>query len=417
MDRQMSSPLLDEGAIGGTPVPNRMVRAGTGETMSPPDGSVTEPLVGLYEDLARGGVGLIITGHLYVDERGKYAPGQTGICDDGLLAGLQRLTAGVHRYGGVIFAQLAHAGSQSRVPGNRPVAPSPVPNPLTGQPVAAAGEADVEEAVAAFGRAARRAVEAGFDGVHIHGANGYLISEFASPLTNARDDRWSAGWGGLFPREVASAVRSSVPAGFPVVMKIGVVDAPPGGLGADGTVDPGVAGLVEAAALDAVEVSCNLMQAPTDSARQYVAVDTRRAVQDWLVHRVGAAPEPEGYFRPWARRLRDLVDVPVIVAGGMRTVETMEDVVASGDADFVAMARPFIREPDLAAQIAAGRRGLVDCTSCNLCLMHEGHHPLQCWRVPRRRLFEHAWYRLRGGFRNKPDIIPVAHTPSPPNRD
>jgi 2,4-dienoyl-CoA reductase-like NADH-dependent reductase (Old Yellow Enzyme family) len=83
----------------------------------------------------------------------------------------------------------------------------------------------------------------------------------------------------------------------------------------------------------------------------------------------------------------------------MRTTQTMERVLASGDADFVAMARPLIREPDLVEQLAAGRTGRVDCTSCNICLMHEGHHSLRCWRTPRRRLLAHAAYRLSGGFK------------------
>ena len=97
------------------------------------------------------------------------------------------------------FAQLAHSGSQSRVPRQRPVAPLPVPNALTDRPVAEAGEDEIQEAILAFGSAAVRAAKAGFDGVHIHGANGYLISEFSSPLTNHRDD----GWGGSVARREA----------------------------------------------------------------------------------------------------------------------------------------------------------------------------------------------------------------------
>jgi 2,4-dienoyl-CoA reductase-like NADH-dependent reductase (Old Yellow Enzyme family) len=101
---------------------------------------------------------------------------------------------------------------------------------------------------------------------------------------------------------------------------------------------------------------------------------------------------------PWARRVRERVDTTLVAVGGMRRVETMQALVAAGDADFVALARPFIREPTLARQIAEGRTGRVDCTSCNLCLRHEGHHALRCWRTPRRRLIEHAAFRLRGGF-------------------
>ncbi len=401
--------LLREGHIGSVTLRNRVIRAGTSESMAEPEsGIMTMPLLDLYERLAANRIGGIITGHLFVHPRGKYARGQTGIHNDNMLAGLMDLTDRVHRHGGVIFAQLAHAGSQSRVPGNTPLAPSPVPNPLTGSQMQEAREPEIEETISAFGAAARRAVSAGFDGVHIHGANGYLITEFTSPVTNRRDDEW----GGTperrdsFPRAVVDAVRAEVPDGYPVMMKLGMVDAVDGGLDIDESVRR--AGILVAAGLDAVEVSCGLMQAPTDSANTYVAVGPRRAAQDLLIHRLASKPRPEAYFRPWAKALRKRVDTTVILVGGMRTTETMTDVLESGDADFVAMARPLIREPDLVAQIEAGRVGLVDCTSCNLCLIHEGHHPLQCWRRPRTRLLEHAIYRLTGGFK-RAGVIPTRH--------
>ncbi len=405
----IADPLFEKGRIGPVTLRNRILRAGTSESMADPEsGAMTPALLDLYERLAANRVGGIITGHLYVHSRGRYARGQTGIHDDATMAGLRSLTDAVHRHGGVIFAQLAHAGSQSRVPGNTPLAPSPVPNPLTGNDVEGATDADVEEAVEAFGAAAARAVAAGFDGVHIHGANGYLITEFTSPITNGRDDAWGgdAVRRDAFPAAVVRAVRQAVPTGYPVTMKIGFVDAIPGGLEVAESVRR--AGVLVAAGLDGVEVSCGLMQAPTDSANTYVAVGPRRAAQDLLIHRLTAAPRPEAYFRPWAQALRAEVDTTVILVGGMRTTETIRDVLCSGDADFVAMARPLIREPDLVAQIEAGREGQVDCTSCNLCLIHEGHHPLQCWRTPRVRLLQHAVYRFSGGFK-RAEVIPTQH--------
>jgi 2,4-dienoyl-CoA reductase-like NADH-dependent reductase (Old Yellow Enzyme family) len=395
----MDSKLFDPGAIGGLKIRNRFVRPATSETMADVRGAPTEQLIRLYETLARHEVGVIITGHLYAHRRGQYAPRQTGIYEDSLVPGLAEVTTRVRRHGARFFAQLAHAGSQSRVPALQPLAPSPVPNALTGRMVPAASEAEIEEAIDSFGAAAARAVEAGFDGVHIHGANGYLISEFASPLANRRDDRWggSAEARDAFPLAVVEAVRAAVPQHFPVTMKIGFVDAPAGGLNLDESVRR--AGLLVEAGVDAVEVSCGVMESPTDSAKKYVAVDRRRAIEDLLVHRVLAEPGPESYFRNWARALRRSVETKIVLVGGMRRTQTMEDVLRSGDADFVALARPLIREPDLIRQIKGGRRGRVDCTSCNLCLMHEGHHSLRCWRKPRRRLLQHAVYRLRGGLR------------------
>jgi 2,4-dienoyl-CoA reductase-like NADH-dependent reductase (Old Yellow Enzyme family) len=390
--------LLAPGRLGPIPTRNRIIRAGTSETMALPDGRVSDQLIGLYRTLAANDVGAIFTGHLFCHEHGRYARRQAGIHEDALLPGLSRLAAAVHAADGVVLAQVAHAGSQSRATHVAPLAPSAVPNALTGRRVAAGSDAEIREAVSAFAAGAGRAIEAGFDGVHIHGANGYLISEFLSPLTNQRDD----DWGGdperrmRFAVEVVRAVRAVVPQDRALTMKLGLVDAPAGGLGLDESV--AVARRLAAGGLDALELSCGVMLAPTDSARTYVAVDRRRAAADLLVHRLLAGPAPEAYFLPWARRVREQVGVPLVAVGGMRRTETMEQVLAAGHADFIAMARPFIREPDLARQIVQGRTGLVDCTSCNICLMHEGQHSLRCWRTPRRRLVRHAAYLLLGGF-------------------
>lgn len=393
------SRLFEAGTIGSLVTRNRVVRAGTSETMATDGGEVTPQYVDLYETLARHDVGLLFTGHLYCAARGQYARRQTGIHSDAMIGGLRSVTDAVHRHGAPIFAQLAHAGSQSRVQAGEPLAPSAVPNALTGREVRDATEDEIAEATDAFAAGARRAVAAGFDGIHIHAANGYLISEFSSPVANRRTDRWGGSEEARdrFALEVVRAVRSAVGPDLPVTLKLGMVDAVPDGLGLEESVRR--AGRLVEAGLDGIEVSCGIMRLATDSARQYVAVDRRRALEDLLVHRVLKEPAAEAYFMPWAQALRRAVDTTIIVVGGMRTTQTMEGVLASGDCDFVAMARPLIREPDLVSQLANGRTGRVDCTSCNICLMHEGHHSLRCWRKPRHRLLAHAVFRLSGGFK------------------
>lgn len=393
------SRLFEAGTIGSLATRNRVVRAGTSETMATDGGEVTPQYVDLYETLARHDVGLLFTGHLYCAARGQYARRQTGIHSDAMIGGLRSVTDAVHRHGAPIFAQLAHAGSQSRVQAGEPLAPSAVPNALTGREVRDATEDEIAEATDAFAAGARRAVAAGFDGIHIHAANGYLISEFSSPVANRRTDRWGGSEEARdrFALEVVRAVRSAVGPDLPVTLKLGMVDAVPDGLGLEESVRR--AGRLVEAGLDGIEVSCGIMRLATDSARQYVAVDRRRALEDLLVHRVLKEPAAEAYFMPWAQALRRAVDTTIIVVGGMRTTQTMEGVLASGDCDFVAMARPLIREPDLVSQLANGRTGRVDCTSCNICLMHEGHHSLRCWRKPRHRLLAHAVFRLSGGFK------------------
>ncbi|MFL5836331.1 MAG: NADH:flavin oxidoreductase [Solirubrobacteraceae bacterium] len=392
--------MFEPGQLGPLELRNRIVRAGTSETMADERGAVTDEYVALYETLSRNDVGLIFTGHLYCAERGQYARRQTGIYSDDLVPGLRRVADAVHRHGGRILAQVAHAGSQSRVQaGTEPLAPSAVPNALTGRDVPEASTAEIGEAIEAFAAGARRAVDAGFDGVHIHAANGYLISEFSSPAANRRIDAWggSAEARDRFALEVARAVRAAVPASMPVTMKLGMVDATPGGLGLDESVRR--AERLVAAGLDGVEISCGVMRAASDSARQYVAVDRRRAAEDLLLHRLLSEAAPEAYFLPWARAVRSAVETVIVLVGGMRTTHTMNRVLAAGDADLVALSRPLIREPDLVRQLARGRTGRVDCTSCNICLLHEGHHSLRCWRTPRRNLVEHALFRLGGGLR------------------
>ena len=397
----LTSHLFEPGSIGRLAIRNRLVRAGTSETMAGGGGEVTDELVSLYETLARNEVGLIITGHLYCDQRGQYARNQTGIHEDRLVAGLSSLASAIGRHGARVFAQVAHAGSQSRIQGVQALAPSPIPNVLTGRIVPAASPSEIGDAVQAFGGAAGRAAAAGFDGVHIHGANGYLISEFCSGLTNVREDEWggSPERRDRFALEVVRAVRRAVPPEMPVTMKLGMFDVQPGGLAVSESLDR--AERLVSAGLDGIEVSVNAMQRPTDSARRYVAVDRLRAVSDLLPHRLFASPEPEAYFLPLAQALRPRVECRILLVGGLRKAETMNAVLGRGDADFIALARPFIREPELVRELAAGRTGPAECTSCNLCLMHEGHHSLRCWRVPRGRLAQHALYRVRGGFRRE----------------
>jgi 2,4-dienoyl-CoA reductase-like NADH-dependent reductase (Old Yellow Enzyme family) len=376
--------------------------------MAGPAGQVTDDHITLYETLARNRVALMFTGHMYVEPRGQYERGQTGIHTDDLIPDLARLANAVHRHGAKIFCQIAHAGSQSLVPGNEPLAPSPVSNVMTGREVREASADDIEATIGAFAAAARRALAAGFDGVHIHGANGYLISEFSSPVVNRRADEWggSPERRDRFALEVVRRVRAVVPSGHALTMKLGFVDAVEGGMGLDESVRR--AGRLVAAGLDAVEVSSNLMRGYADSAAPYVAVGAGRALRDLLLHRIAKPPAPEAYFRPWARALRARVRTAIVLVGGLRRRETMEEILQSGDADFLALARPFIREPDLVRQLADGRTGQVDCTSCNLCLMHDGYHSLRCWRKPRSRLLQHAIFRLSGGFRHGAGTQPRA---------
>ncbi len=389
------APYLQPGRIGRLTLKNRLVRAATSESMATTGGEATDPHVKLYGDLAAGGAGLIITGHIFVEPRGQYTPKQMGLHDDAFVPGLTRIVDAVHASGGKIFAELSHAGSQSVMPDVVPVAPSVIPNAIFAREPKEMTPADIDAVVAAFGAAARRAMAAGFDGIHIHSGNGYLVSEFNSPHANRRTDAWGgdAERRSRFIVSVYQVIRAAVGPAVPVTARIGIADTVDHGL----SVDESVARVaqLEALGLDAVEVSLGVMSSYLQNVRPYVGVTRSRALADGLVHRLLSDTVPEAYYRPYAQAVKQAkVKIPVILVGGIRTTATMADVIASGDADFLAMARPFIREPDLPNRLMAGKRGLVDCVSCNICLGHEGKDGLRCWRKNAADLAYHVYCRF-----------------------
>ena len=258
-----------------------------------------------------------------------------------------------------------------------------------------ATRADIDELIESYGRAAGHARAAGFDGVHLHAGHGYLLSSFLSPYTNHRGDEWG---GSLANRQrlIRTVVRTvkEGSGGLPVTVKLGMRDFVPSGLTLDDAIDTAQRLVDDGVA--AIEVSAGITSPTIETVQTYTAVTKRRAAEDKLVHRLFARTPPEGYFAAEARALKPRVSCPVILCGGLRTVEFMEAVLADGVADFVSLGRPLIREPELVNTIAAGRQGLVDCVSCNICLMHEGTHSLRCWRKTNRLLLEHAFHRLTG---------------------
>ena len=396
----MNSALFAPGTIGSVTLKNRFVRSATSETLCAPDGALTDRYISFYRTLARGGAGLILTGHMFVHPRGRYTQSQAGIHRDEFIPALKSFTTAIHDDGGTIFAELGHAGSQCRDPSITPIAPSRVENFISHrEPVEATG-AEIMEAIAAFGQAARRAREAGFDGVHIHAGHGYLISQFSSPFGNRRDDDWGgdAARRGRFVAEIYKSVRAAVGSDFPVTIKLGMADSmEQGGLKLEESVPRALA--LRDAKVDAIEVSVGIMHLISKSLGQFVAVTPKRAVQDLVFHRAIYPATAEGYFLAYAKALKAQgIGIPVILVGGVRSTDFMEEVLRDGYADFLSMARPFIREPDLPNQIMAGRRGVVSCVSCNICAEHEGLEGTRCWRLNKIDLLRHLGFRIKNTF-------------------
>jgi 2,4-dienoyl-CoA reductase-like NADH-dependent reductase (Old Yellow Enzyme family) len=351
-DHAMPS-LFEPTTISGMLLTNRFVRSATWEGLATADGASTPALHRMMAELAAGGVGLVIPGYAYVSLEGKDAPGQLGVCADEQTPGLARLALAVHEAGGSIALQLAHAGcfGDPALTAREPLGPSPLETEdgpagraMTGDDLAAVTEA--------FAAAASRARTAGVDAVQVHAAHGYLLSQFLSPYFNRRTD----GYGGAVEQrarlllEVIAAVRAAVGADYPVLVKLNAADFLPGGLSVDDMLR--VAGLLEAAGVDAIELSggTGLLEGLSFS-------------------RLGRPRpgEPEAYYEDAARRFKQTVSVPLMLVGGIRTLETAERLVTQGTTDYVALSRPLIREPRLIERWRAGDTAPARCISDNGC--------------------------------------------------
>ncbi|MGE5841689.1 MAG: NADH:flavin oxidoreductase [Deltaproteobacteria bacterium] len=346
------SRLFETTAIKGMKLANRFVRSATWEGMAEADGACTPRLLEVYRRLAEGQVGLIITSHAYVRKDGQAGVYQLGIYDDHLKSGLRRLVQTVHEANGKVIAQLAHAGilANSELSGETPVAVSPA-ELSEKRPVTILTKMDIHEIVVSFGRAAKRAKEVGFDGIQLHAAHGYLMSQFLSPAFNKRDD----SYGGPAENraraliETLEEVRAAVGKDYPVLIKMNSEDGLEGGLTLDDSLKAGT--MLQEAGIDAIEVSGG------------TAISKSRNASMTGIK----SEDKEAYFRAAGKAFKEELEVPIILVGGVRSFNLVEKLLAEGYADYFSMSRPLIREPDLVKRWASGDRGKARCLSDNLC--------------------------------------------------
>lgn len=347
--------LFEETIINGMKLRNRIVRSATWEGMCESNGEPTGKLTDFYTRLARGGVGLIITGYTFVRPDGKQLPGKMGIHTDDFADAFTHMTQAVHAAGGKIAIQLVHCGGQtdSETAGCQPLAPSGVKVAQFPEMPEELSEAEIKKIVTAFARGAGRAKKWGFDGVQLHGAHGYLINQFLSPLTNRRTDVYGGSIENRcrFLKEVYGAVRDAVGPDFPVMIKLNAEDNLRGGLEIDDALY--AAQELSAAGIDAIEVSAGT---PASGEKSPARAKIR-------------SPEQEAYHLELARRIKAVVKCPVMVVGGFRSYAVAEQAVATSGVDYISMARPLIREPDLPARWAGGDHSPAACISCNGCFM------------------------------------------------
>jgi len=356
----------ESGKIGNIVIKNRFVRSATYMRMSTDEGYVTNNLLSMYNNLAKGGVGLIISGYTYVQPSGKSFPGQLGADEDNCIDGLKNIAKIIHENGNGCKAvlQIAHCGRQSYFV-EKTIAPSAVLEPITGTMPREMTLEEIDETIDAFANVARRACIAGFDGIQLHAAHGYLLSGFLSPYTNTRTDEY----GGTIDnririfKEIIKRTQEKVGTTFPILAKINATDFLTGGL----------------------ELNESKIIASTLSKMGYAAIEVSGGMWEVLMRKkdeLGWQPamipesrlninskEKEAYHKSYAEEIKSTIDKPLILVGGIRSLDVIEDILNRGIADFVSLSRPLIREPDLPNKWLKGTGdNTCKCISCNGCI-------------------------------------------------
>jgi 2,4-dienoyl-CoA reductase-like NADH-dependent reductase (Old Yellow Enzyme family) len=343
---------------------NRFVRSATHEFMAEEDGTPTSRLGDLYEELAKNEVGLIITGYSYVLLGGQSDAFQQGIYDNRFIDPYRKITDRVHRYRSRIVLQIVHGGRQADVSEEYPVpvAPSVVKNGHSATVPREMTEEEILKMIEAFTQAAVRAKKAGFDGIQLHCAHGFLLSNFISPYTNRRTDRWggSVENRARIVTEIVGRIKEDAGKNFPILVKMNATDGfqpdtAKAELGLDITQAVETAKLLEKAGVCAVEVSGGISEAG--------GVTIKTAIN---------SPAKEAYFKDYSKMIKSAVDIPVILVGGIRSLSVMEDLLANEFADLISMSRTFISEPDLVLKLKSGGAKKARCVSCNLCFDPKG---------------------------------------------
>jgi len=353
--------LFKQIKIGNVTIRNRFMRSATHEWMSEDDGTPKPQLGGLLETLSKGGVGLIVTGYAYVNPKGKASKSQNAMYKDDLIEHYKPIVDRVHRHGAKIFMQLVHGGRQAEeglAKFGECIGPSAVPDLINDMRPREMTVEEIQDTIGDFVSAARRAKAAGFDGVQLHVAHGFLLSSFISPHTNRRTDEWG---GSIDNRariivEILRGIREKVGEDFPVTAKMNATDgfAEEGrGLHVGEAAD--IAKLLAAEGLKAVEVSAGIWESEIKSSKTGIVDEAS-----------------EAYFLDYAVRFKAEVDIPVMCVGGFRSKDVMETALRDGKCDMISLSRPLIREPDLVEKFRTGKSDRAECISCNKCFDDTG---------------------------------------------
>jgi 2,4-dienoyl-CoA reductase-like NADH-dependent reductase (Old Yellow Enzyme family) len=376
--------------LGGLRLRNRILKPATFEGMCP-EGLVSDALVAHHREVAAGGAALTTVAYASISPDGRSYPTQILVRPEAA-PGLSRLADAVHREGAAVALQVGHCGdfANPRVIGGSPLGPS---RRFVTYGLAfsrAATEADLARVVADFASAARVARDAGVDAVELHFGHGYLVSQFLSPYTNRRTDRWG---GSLVNRarlavEVLRASRAAVGPSFPLLLKVNLRDGFEGGLELDESIE--VARLLETEGATALVLSGGFVsRTPLFMLRGEVPVRQMAAVQERWHARLGltlfgrllvqAYPYAEGFFLEEARRMRAAVRLPLVLLGGVRSMETVDRALGAGF-ELVGMGRALLHDPALPGKLQRGESTASVCVPCNECIAEMDRGGVRCTR-------------------------------------
>jgi 2,4-dienoyl-CoA reductase-like NADH-dependent reductase (Old Yellow Enzyme family) len=346
--------LFEQTVLNGMTLANRFVRSATWAGLATAEGFATEALTNLLVDLARGKVGLIITGHAYVSPEGQAAPGQLGIYTDGHVSSLNEMVGKVHDAGGKVAVQISHGGRFAlKLPDLVRLGPSTLESKGKIQCREMTVE-DIHRITGQFAQAGRRARAAGFDAVQIHAAHGYLLSEFLSPFFNSRTDAYGGPiWNrARFLLEVLDAVRREAGSAFPVLVKLNSQEFLEGGYTVEDMLE--VASFLEKAGVDAIEMSGGNHVAGIFG-------------EFFPARKVKPKAEEVPYYLDEACRYKGKIHLPLMLVGGIRSYEWATRILLEGYADYVSLSRPLIREPGLIDRWKSGDTARSSCISDNGC--------------------------------------------------
>lgn len=391
-------------SIGNLTLKNRIIRAATHEGMSHQNGMPTDDLLQMYKTLAAGGAGAIITGYVSVARNGRTFPNMRMFDDDTYIPAYKFINDQLKQFKVPIILQIAHGGSRSasKTTGQDVISASGRKKNDYGDVVKEASEAEIRSIIGAFVAAIVRAKAAGFDGVELHAAHGYLLSEFVSPVLNKRRDQWGGSTENRLRivTEIFSSARQEAGNSFPILVKMSSHDEFRRGLTEAEAVM--IARILQEASCDAIDVSCGYGDFMHTVRMPKVPVD---AVLGLMPPYCDMPGYQKRFFRliapflakvraplynynvPLAEHIKRNVDIPVIAVGGIRSLQDIRTIISEKGIDIVSLSRPFIIEPDIVNRFQQGQEN-SRCINCGYCMIGVTANKLRCYygRIPASRI-------------------------------